>query len=74
MLAEIFERENALDQLDQFTSKASELFYRLPTSPIPLRVKLVKKEWTVPEFYGTEPSVVPFMAGRKLSWQVEEVA
>ncbi|OGZ67556.1 MAG: hypothetical protein A3C58_02215 [Candidatus Staskawiczbacteria bacterium RIFCSPHIGHO2_02_FULL_34_10] len=65
LLCEIFEIAGCLDKLENFTSRFGAEFYRLP--PNKGKIDLIKKEWTVPSQYG---SVVPFMAGAKLQWQL----
>ena len=64
-LAEIFEKAGHLDRLENFTSRFGAEFYGLPLNEG--NITLVKKEWTVPDQYG---SVVPFLAGTKLQWQL----
>ncbi|MBU6389666.1 dihydroorotase, partial [Patescibacteria group bacterium] len=65
LLAEIFERQNALDQLEGFTSFFGAEWYGLP--PNAAHITLQKQEWIVPDRCGT---VVPFRAGKKLTWKV----
>ena len=65
LLAEIFQKAGHLNQLGDFTSRFGAEFYGLPFNNED--IILVKEEWTVPEQIG---SVVPFMAGAKLQWQL----
>ncbi|MBI3305774.1 dihydroorotase [Candidatus Nomurabacteria bacterium] len=65
ILAEIFEKAGHLDRLEDFTSRFGANFYDLPLNKDD--ITLIRKEWTVPEQIG---SVVPFLAGAKLQWQL----
>jgi dihydroorotase len=67
LLAEIFERANALDRLEQFTSLNGARFYGLPLNEE--QVTLVREEWTVPDQYD---GVVPLRAGKTIQWKVED--
>ena len=53
--------------LEGFTSVQGARFYGLPLNEDQLT--LVKDPWEVPEEYA---GVVPFRAGKTLSWRVEE--
>jgi len=71
LLAEIFERHHALDRLELFVRDFAIQFYH-PPGPAhdPLRkLRLVKQPWTVPEEMG---GIVPFYAGKEISWRVAE--
>lgn len=65
LLAEIFEHRGFLDRLEAFVSRNGASFYGLPLNSGTL--KLVKKPWFVEKNYD---GMVPFMAGKKLAWQV----
>lgn len=65
LLAQIFEDAGALDRLEDFTSKAGAAWYGL--TPNQGKITLEKKDWVVP---GQINGIVPFMAGKTLSWQV----
>lgn len=65
LLVEVFENAGALDRLGDFTSTFGAAFYQLPLNKGV--ITLARQEWTVPEIYG---NVVPFMAGKKLQWQL----
>lgn len=69
MLAELFERHDALANLQAFVSDTAQNMYRL-TPPVKT-VTLSKLPMTIPEKYGT---VVPMWAGRDLSWSVTAVS
>jgi len=68
--AEIFERNNALDKLENFASVFGAQFYGLPINQN--TITLIKKTWRVPKelSFGNEV-VVPLMAGEELSWQIK---
>jgi dihydroorotase len=65
ILATVFEAAFALDRLEGFTSCLGAEFYGLPLNAGTL--SLVKESWVVPRQIG---SVVPFLAGKRLPWQV----
>lgn len=67
LLAQIFEREGALDQLEAFTSVNGARFYGLPLNQG--TITLEREPWTVPEQYN---GVVPLMAGQQIDWKVKE--
>lgn len=64
-LCQLFEARDRLDNFEPFVAEFGAKFYGLPLNKG--SVKLVKKEWTVPEEYE---GVKPFLAGEKLSWQL----
>ncbi len=72
ILAEVFEKEGALDKLEAFTSEFGARFYGLPLNSG--TVTLVREEWEVPEFYGSDTDrnmqFVPPNAGKTLQWKV----
>jgi dihydroorotase len=63
-LASIFDREGALNKLEAFTSTFGAEFYGLPLNEG--EISLVKEDWRIPQVCG----VVPFMAGKTLSWRL----
>ncbi len=63
LLAEVFEEEGRLDQLEGFTSKAGGKFYGLP--PATGTLTLEKTPQQVPDLYQ---GVVPMRAGQPLQW------
>jgi dihydroorotase len=65
LLAQIFEENGALDQLEAFTSVNGANFYGLPLNEE--TITLVHEPWTVPDEYS---GVVPLRAGKEISWQV----
>lgn len=70
LLAEIFERENALDRLQSFVSDFGRRWYGLPEPDYNCakHITLVKRPWTVPDDYK---GIVPFRFGQTLDWSVE---
>jgi dihydroorotase len=68
----IFETENALDKLENFSSKFGADFYKLPYNKS--KIKLIKKELEIPTKIdiGNE-EIIPFFAGETLSWQLSEI-
>ena len=67
--AEVFERLDALEQLEAFAAHFGPDFYRLPrnTDTITLR----KQDWEVPARLPLgEDSLVPLRAGEAITWQV----
>lgn len=68
LLAELFDKNNALGNLELFTSTNGANFYKLrPNSGM---ITMERAEWEIPATYG---GVVPFMAGQKLLWRVAGV-
>jgi dihydroorotase len=72
LYASIFEAENALDKLENFSSKFGADFYKLPYNK--LKIKLIKQAYQVPKKIniGTE-EIIPLFAGETLSWQLSEI-
>lgn len=71
---QVFEDENALDQLEAFASLNGPAFYGLPANEDKLTMRI--NPWSVPETYTTEVGeiLVPFWAGEQSRWQVADVA
>ncbi|MBU2894978.1 dihydroorotase [Colwellia sp. D2M02] len=71
LYAEVFEQENALDQLEAFASLNGPNFYQLPVNND--KITLVKKSWSVPETmsFGSDV-VVPVRANEEILWQVQD--
>ena len=65
LLAELFEKQGALDKLESFVSIKGAQFYDLPLNDE--KLTLVKESWKVPELIG---GAVPLLAGKELSWRV----
>jgi dihydroorotase len=64
-LAEVFEDMDALDRLEDFTSRFGAEFYGLP--PNEGTITLVREPWTVPAELA---SLVPWRTGEMLRWRV----
>ena len=72
LYAEVFEEENALDQLERFASFNGPDFYRLPRNT--RSVKLTKGAVSVPATLPLgDGAMVPIRAGEQVAWQVEPV-
>jgi dihydroorotase len=71
LAAGLFDQMGKLDNLEIFTSINASRFYELPFNEG--EITLVEEEETIPNEYsipGTSDTVVPFMAGQKVKWQV----
>jgi dihydroorotase len=66
LLAELFESHNKLDNLQAFVSTNAQKIYGIV--PPKTVVNLVKKQMQIPQNYS---SVVPFMAGKTVSWSID---
>lgn len=76
VLAQVFEKTNALDRLEDFTSRFGAEFYGLPLNTE--KIKLVKRSW-MPNFFlegavdeRTKGKLVLFKAGQLLNWALEK--
>lgn len=71
LYAEVFEQENALDNLEAFASLNGPSFYGLPVNTD--SITLTKESWDVPETmaFGSDV-VVPIKAGEQITWRVAE--
>lgn len=68
--AEIFEKNKALDKLENFASIFGPQFYGLPLNQT--KITLIKKPWRVPaELDFGKEKLVPLMAGEELQWQIK---
>ena len=69
LYAEIFNQEDALEQLESFTSINGPAFYNLPINKD--KIYLSKKEWIVEEFtIFNNIKVKNFYGGEKLNWKI----
>lgn len=66
LLAQIFEENSSLDNLQKFISDNATQIYGLKFKDEKY-INLEKKEWQVPQIYG---DFVPFWAGKILKWSV----
>jgi len=67
LLVGLFEAYGKLRALEKFTSISGAQFYGLPINTNTIR--FTKKEWIVPQQYD---NIVPFMAGKTISWQMAQ--
>jgi dihydroorotase len=66
MLAELFEKNGKLENLQPFISdNACKIYNILPQNKI---ITLIKDSYEVPKSYN---SVVPFMSGKNINWRIE---
>lgn len=69
VLTELFEKYEALDKLNDFISFNAQRIYNL--KPKEKTIKLVKKDFVVPEIYEYKnEKVVPMFAGETLYWDI----
>ena len=69
LYAEIFDQENAISNLEVFSSINGPKFYNFPVNDS--KIKLEKKEWMVPEISSyKEIKVMNFYANKKINWKV----
>ncbi len=68
MLVELFEKYDALDNLQDFVSTNAKRIYNI--TPPKKQVVLEKSKMDIPLSYG---DVVPMMAGNKCSWSIKEI-
>jgi len=69
LYAEIFDKNDALDKLSDFSSKFGADFYGLPYNQD--KIRLLRKDYEIPhqlEFYNNK--ITPFLAGQTIHWQI----
>ncbi|TLT00891.1 dihydroorotase [Aliarcobacter cibarius] len=72
VLVELFEKHNALENLNSFVSGNAQKIYGLNLKD--KIVRLVKKDFTVPAIYEYKnEKVVPMYAGQTLSWSIDSI-
>lgn len=72
ILVELFEKHNALENLNSFVSGNAQKIYGLNLKD--KIVRLVKKDFTVPAIYEYKnEKVVPMYAGQILSWSIDSI-
>lgn len=72
VLVELFEKHNALENLNSFVSGNAQKIYGLNLKD--KIVRLVKKDFTVPAIYEYKnEKVVPMHAGQTLSWSIDSI-
>jgi len=70
LLADIFEKSNALDRFEMFVRNFGAQFYGIsePLEDPPRKLRFIKHPWLVPdEFAG----IVPFWTKQTINWKVE---
>lgn len=73
LLIQIFEECGELKKLEAFTSKFGARFYGLPLNEE--KITFVRRSWNVvSEYLGEWGAVVPFLAGKKMEWQLQTSA
>jgi dihydroorotase len=71
LYADVFERLDALEKLEDFASHFGADFYHLPRNTD--RVTLRKQDWLVPDQFPLgEDTLTPLRAGKSISWRVSE--
>lgn len=71
VLVELFEKHNALNNLEDFVSNNAQRIYSLNLED--KKVKFIKKNFTVPlEYRYKNEVVVPMYAGEIIKWSLEE--
>ena len=72
LYAEIFYQENAMHNLEKFTSINGSKFYGLKSNFD--KIELIKKEWIVDEHTTNNNIIVKnFYGGKKLNWQIRNL-
>ncbi len=67
----IFEEENALENLEKFTSINGPKFYEMPINT--KFIELTKEKWPVPEFtIHKDIKIKNFLGGKELNWKLKE--
>ncbi|AKQ33243.1 dihydroorotase [Candidatus Coxiella mudrowiae] len=70
---ELFDRHNALDKLEGFSSRFGAQFYGLPFNAT--KITLVKQPWQVAQSLSFGPdTVVPLLAGETLNWRLSQIS
>ena len=70
VLAELFEKNDSLDNLEKFLSTNAQEVYKF--KPVEKTITLVKEDFTVPAVYEAHgETVVPMYAGEKLAWSIK---
>ncbi len=72
LYAEVFDNEDALDKLENFSSTFGAAFYNLSIADS--KISLLKEDWEVPAQlpYGEE-EIIPFRAGELCHWKLKAI-
>ncbi|WP_066167190.1 dihydroorotase [Aliarcobacter cryaerophilus] len=72
VLVELFEKHDSLENLNDFVSNNAKKIYGLDLNK--KRIKLIKKDFVVPDIYEyKDEKVVPMYAGKTISWSIESI-
>ncbi|MCT7534948.1 dihydroorotase [Aliarcobacter cryaerophilus] len=72
VLVELFEKHDSLENLNDFVSNNAKKMYGLDLNK--KRIKLIKKDFVVPNIYEyKDEKVVPMYAGKTISWSIESI-
>ena len=73
LYADIFDKNNALDKLANFSNKFGADFYSLPHNES--KIKLIKSNYVIPnELLFKDDKITPFLAGQTIHWQFSEIS
>ncbi len=73
VLVELFEKHDSLENLNDFVSNNAKKIYGLDLNK--KRIKLIKKDFVVPNIYEyKDEKVVPMYAGKTISWSIESIS
>ena len=69
LYAEIFDKNDALDKLSDFSNKFGADFYNLPYNKD--KIRLIRKERKIPkQLEYLDNQITPFLAGQTINWQI----
>ena len=69
LYAEIFDKNDALDKLSDFSNKFGAEFYNLPYNKD--KIRLIRKERQIPQqLEYLDNQITPFLAGQTINWQI----
>jgi dihydroorotase len=69
LYAEIFDKNDALDKLSDFSNKFGADFYNLPYNKD--KIRLIRKERQIPQqLEYLDNQITPFLAGQTINWQI----
>lgn len=72
VLVELFEKYDSLENLNDFVSNNAKNIYGLDLNK--KRIKLIKKDFVVPNIYEyKDEKVVPMYAGKTIYWSIESI-
>ncbi|MCT7526038.1 dihydroorotase [Aliarcobacter cryaerophilus] len=72
VLVELFEKHDSLENLNDFVSNNAKKIYGLDLNK--KRIKLIKKDFVVPNIYEyKDEKVVPMYAGKTISWSIDSI-